>query len=198
MQCRVTVDGTPARARAFLESAEVILRGDARLRLPFEQLRRVEASAGTLTLRSDEHLVELELGNRAERWAERIRNPRTLIDKLGVKSGARIGVLGVDDDGFLGLLRARAGSVATGARGNELDAIFVQVDTAADLDRIASLERSIIRNGAIWVISPRGRAELTELDVLTAGRAAGLVDTKVVRFSDTHTAHKFAVPTARR
>jgi hypothetical protein len=33
---------------------------------------------------------------------------------------------------------------------------------------------------------------------MTAGRAAGLVDTKVVRFSETHTAEKFVIPRAKR
>jgi hypothetical protein len=34
--------------------------------------------------------------------------------------------------------------------------------------------------------------------VRTAGKAAGLVDVKVARFSETHTAEKFVVPVAKR
>lgn len=36
------------------------------------------------------------------------------------------------------------------------------------------------------------------MDVLQAGRQAGLTDTKVARFSGTHTALKFVIPLARR
>jgi hypothetical protein len=34
--------------------------------------------------------------------------------------------------------------------------------------------------------------------VLAAGKQAGLVDVKVVSFSDTHTAEKFVIPVAKR
>jgi hypothetical protein len=54
------------------------------------------------------------------------------------------------------------------------------------------------RDGAIWVIRPKGVKTITEADVMTAGKAAGLVDTKVVRFSDSHTAEKLVIPLARR
>jgi hypothetical protein len=33
---------------------------------------------------------------------------------------------------------------------------------------------------------------------MRAGKEAGLVDVKVVRFSETHTAEKFVIPRARR
>ena len=53
-------------------------------------------------------------------------------------------------------------------------------------------------DGAIWVVRPKGRQEITEQDTMAAGKAAGLVDVKVVGFSETHTAEKFVVPLARR
>jgi hypothetical protein len=43
----------------------------------------------------------------------------------------------------------------------------------------------------VWVVYPKGIQAVTENDVLTAGRAAGLVDTKVCSFSSTHTALRF-------
>jgi hypothetical protein len=60
------------------------------------------------------------------------------------------------------------------------------------------LQTSLKRNGGIWVVYPKGQSDITESDVLKAGRQAGLVDTKIARFSDTHTAHKFVIPLARR
>jgi len=50
----------------------------------------------------------------------------------------------------------------------------------------------------LWVVAPKGVKEITEADVLAGGRKAGLVDVKVVRFSETHTAHKFVIPKMRR
>ena len=43
-------------------------------------------------------------------------------------------------------------------------------------------------NGAIWVISRKGRAAtLRDVDVIEGALAAGLVDNKVVSFSETQT-----------
>jgi hypothetical protein len=76
--------------------------------------------------------------------------------------------------------------------------IFLRVGHRMDLGRLASLEPWIERNGAVWIVYPKGRKDLKETDVIAAGLAAGLVDNKVVRFSDTHTALRFVIPVARR
>ena len=60
------------------------------------------------------------------------------------------------------------------------------------------LKRSLKPNGALWVIRPKGRADISEAAVMAAGSAAGLVDVKVVRFSPTHTAEKFVIPLSKR
>mgnify|MGYP006170174075 CR=1 FL=1 len=41
-------------------------------------------------------------------------------------------------------------------------------------------------------------ASVVEADVMAAGKAAGLVDVKVVRFSATHTAEKLVIPVTKR
>jgi hypothetical protein len=50
----------------------------------------------------------------------------------------------------------------------------------------------------LWIVYPKGKSEIREIDVLAAGKAAGLVDVKVVAFSATHTALKFVRPKAKR
>jgi hypothetical protein len=50
----------------------------------------------------------------------------------------------------------------------------------------------------LWVIRPKGRKEISEQSVMAAGKAAGLVDVKVVSFSPTHTAEKFVIPVKNR
>ena len=54
------------------------------------------------------------------------------------------------------------------------------------------------RDGGIWVVAPKGGREPREAQVLAAGKAAGLVDVKVARFSETHTAHRFVIPRGER
>src|SRR6478672_3365955 len=50
----------------------------------------------------------------------------------------------------------------------------------------------------LWIVRPKGRAGISERAVMAAGKAAGLVDVKVVSFSATHTAQKFAIPRSKR
>jgi hypothetical protein len=50
----------------------------------------------------------------------------------------------------------------------------------------------------VWVVWPKGRKELREDDVRAAGGPAGLVDVKVMAFSDTLSGLKMVVPLARR
>jgi hypothetical protein len=50
----------------------------------------------------------------------------------------------------------------------------------------------------VWVIRPKGRPDISERAVMAAGKAAGLVDVKVVSFSPTHTAEKFVIPVKAR
>jgi hypothetical protein len=51
---------------------------------------------------------------------------------------------------------------------------------------------------ALWIVYPKGRKDITEIDVLSTGRKAGLKDIKVVGFSTTHTALKFVIPLDKR
>jgi hypothetical protein len=120
------------------------------------------------------------------------------MDKLGVRPGARISVLGGEDRDFLAELVARGADVSATRRRKGSDLIFLFATRRQDLRRIAALEGSLKRNGAVWVVYPRGRQDIRETEVIEVGVAAGLVDNKVVRFSDSHTALRFVIPLARR
>jgi hypothetical protein len=76
--------------------------------------------------------------------------------------------------------------------------IFFEARKATDLVKIAKLASGIVPDGGIWVIYPKGRKEIREIEVIEAGRAAGLKDVKVAGFSATHTALKFVIPMTKR
>jgi hypothetical protein len=130
--------------------------------------------------------------------AREVSSTRSLMDKLGVKLGSRVVVLGLKDEAFLRRLIERGADVTVGRRRKAADLIFYLAERPGDLAKLRALEGDIVRNGAVWVVSPRGRPEVADVVVIAAGIAAGLVDNKVVRFSDTHTSLRFVVPLARR
>lgn len=133
----------------------------------------------------------------AVRWAEKIRNPKTLLDKLGVKPGLRVAVAGLDDPQLAADLRAKGAEVA-GADERGLDVIFQAVDGIEALAILSDLRSRIDPAGAIWVLHPKGRRDIRDVDVMAAAKAAGLVDTKVARFSETHSALKLVIPVGQR
>jgi hypothetical protein len=119
-----------------------------------------------------------------------VPSTRPLLDKLGVRPGAKVAIVDVDDAGFLSLLRQRTSDVVTGRpqpAGDLVDLVFLGAKNHTDLTRLKDVKTWIEPNGAIWVIRPKGgRSEIRDTDVIDAGLAAGLVDNKIASFSDTH------------
>jgi hypothetical protein len=194
--CTATFKRQRSSGRALLETDHVLFRGDFRVKLPVSSITSIKASRGTLTLGTADGTLALELGPAAEKWAAKLSSPKSLVEKLGVKPGARVVTVGIAEDAFAADLR-RVGAIVTtrpGAMPNDI--IFFAVNTPKDLDRFVSLQRSLAPDGALWSVRPKGRAEISESIVMAAGRAAGLVDVKVARFSDSHTAEKFVRPMA--
>jgi hypothetical protein len=129
---------------------------------------------------------------------ERDYSHRALIDKLGVKVGQRIAVLGVEDAEFLRDLASRVPEYSRGSRIGNADLIFFSAEAQGDLSQLQFLSRSICKSGGIWVVYPRGQKHIREVDVISAGKSAGLTDNKVCRFSETHTSLRFVIPLAKR
>ena len=123
---------------------------------------------------------------------------RTRLQKIGVKPEWRASAIAVGDPAFLAELRAAVAELAVGRVLDQSDAIFFGAIDRKELARLAALKRSLKPNGALWVIRPKGRPEISERAVMDAGKAAGLVDVKVISFSPTHTGEKFVIPRALR
>jgi hypothetical protein len=197
VECMLRDGGRELAGRAHLDTDELVFRGEGRLRIPYQAISAVTAEGGVLIVDHPAGRSELVIGERAERWAQAILHPKTVVDKLGVKPGQRVALVGISDPDFERRLEER-GARLVGAAALDVDHLFVAVETALDLDRLGTHVARIARDGAVWTLRRKGRRDLTEADVMTAGKAAGLVDVKVVRFSDTHTAEKFVIPVARR
>jgi hypothetical protein len=193
-----TVDGRTMKGKALLETDEIVFRGDARLRIAFADIEKVSVDDGHLVVRHKRGTVTFDLGPAARRWADRIRNPPTLADKLGVKQGQTVVLLGLDDSSLVSHLAARGADVRRGRLRKATDLILLGVKQTRDLRRLRSLESSMARDGAVWVVYPKGGDDPREVDVIEAGKRAGFVDVKVARFSPTHTALQFVIPKARR
>jgi hypothetical protein len=187
--------------RALLETDDLVFRGSDgyRLKLPLRSIREPRVVAGELLLDTPSGTVVLELGDAAERWAQRIRSPKSLLDKLDLKPTDRVAVIGGLNAEFAKELAARVETVTVGRVPKSANTVFLWADTATALQKLSSLSKSIARDGAIWVIHPKGAASrVKDTDIFAVAKKAGLTATKVARFSETHTAEKLVIPVAKR
>jgi hypothetical protein len=102
----------------------------------------------------------------------------------------RAAVLGVADETFSKEL-AEAGAVPATELA-DLDLLFYAADSEGELARMDALVPLLSDKGALWVVSRKGKAAtVKDVEVIAAAKAVGLVDNKVVAFSDTLTALRF-------
>lgn len=183
----VFADGAD-EGRLQFEPPKLVFRGRERRIFEGEALKGVTAEGPDLVLADGSRFALGEV--QAGRWAEAILNPKGRLDKIGVKPGMRTAVIGVDDATFTRELGEK-GAVPVDEL-KDLDLLFYGADSEAQLSRIGDLVPSLGEAGALWVVSRKGRAAtVKDVDVLAAGRAAGLADNRVVAFSGTRTALRF-------
>jgi hypothetical protein len=197
VETKATIGGKSQAGRVQLETDYLLWRGKERLKIPFATMRSVVARGGRLRIEHQGGKISFELGPRAERWADKIRHPPTVLDKLGVKPGQRVSVIG-DGGAFSDEVAAVTGEKPSSRARKGSDLVLLFASDLHDLARIDKLRGMIVPDGAVWVIYPKGRKEMTENDVLAAGRAAAMKDVKVVRFSDSHTGLKMVIPVSDR
>lgn len=195
--CSLHYRGRTIEGKAHLASEAVELLGEIRLTIPFKEITSVEAKSGKLKMRFAGEEAVLDLGPQAEKWALKIRYPKGRLDKLGIKPGSKVCLLGVQDEDFRAELEERTREVFEELR-EEADFILFQADARESLQALATLQGYIRRDGAIWVIWPKGQRQITRDHVFAASHAAGLVDIKICAFSDTLSGLKVVIPRDRR
>src|SRR3954454_11070928 len=152
IECRMRYGKRSLAGKAYLETDYLLFRGDERVKIAFQDLTSVHASAGMLRLDFAAGPAELELGKAAEKWAEKILHPPSRLDKLGVKAGATVRLVGEVGAGVVEEMRGSGAVLASDA-----EIVFLAAATSADLREVRKPGR-----GALWVIFPKGVATVRE------------------------------------
>ena len=189
-----------ANAIVLLETDELIVRGDARVRVPRTDIREVTRRGGAVTVATPAARVTLTLdADAADKWQRKLQEaPKQLIDKLDVKAGARVWTLHVSDAALLAQLAQRTAHVLAGRSATKVDVALVQVTRPADLTRLATAAKAIVPDGAIWVVHPKGPTGVADTTIFAEAKRLGLTSTKVARVSETESAEKLVWPRAAR
>jgi hypothetical protein len=187
------------QGKILLETSDLIFRGtDYRLKIAFGEMREVRVSGGELRILTNDGVLTFEVGTAAERWREKILHPKTRAEKLGVKPGTRLRLLGEFEANFAEELQGASAEIFRAAGVANVDQTFFAAERKSALAPITRLARKMKGAEALWIVYPKGRKDITETEVIAAGRKAGLKDVKVVGFSSTHTALKFLIPVDKR
>jgi hypothetical protein len=197
LACTLRHAGKSFAGKALLETSEILFRGETRLKIAFSAILSIGAKDGALHVRTKEGPAVFELGPQADKWCEKIKNPKSVIEKLGVTRGHSACLVGAFSTDFVASLKKHGVDVNRGKPTKGSPWIFFAADERGNLGRLPSVARSICGATALWMVYPKGQKSITENDVRSAGLKMGLVDIKVVSFSATHTALKFVLPKAK-
>jgi hypothetical protein len=196
-KCVAWLDGQVSEGKCQLETEQLSFRGEFKVTIPFASIRHLNAAEGKLSVAFNAGTLILDLGAAATKWADKIKKPKSLLEKLGIKDGMKVSVQGIRDKEFLKQLKEKKVGISKNlSKGTEL--IFLQVDSKNELDAVNSASKNLAPNGALWIVYPKGKDEIKQDDIFKAGKSASLVDVKVVSFSPTHTALKFVIPVSKR
>jgi len=196
--CKLRFEGKTFSGKALLETSELLFRGDTRLKIPFPSITALQARDGELRVRTKDGLAVFTLGPQAEKWREKIANPKTLLQKLGVKPGETVSLIGEFPADFLLSLKKQDTAIFGGKAPKGAPWYFLAAESRQNLQRVKSIANSLAGAAALWIVYPKGQTSITESDVRSTGLQAGLTDIKVASFSSTHTALKFVLPKAAR
>jgi hypothetical protein len=203
-KCRVRVVQNGATREAdgtvLLETDELVVRGEARVRIKRTDIQRVARRAGAITVTAPRTRITLTLGEpAATRWEKKLGEaPKRLIDKLDVKPEAAVLLIGTHDDALCAQLEERTSKLSRASGARHRDVVFVDVSRTADMTRIARANDAIGDNGAIWVVHPKGPNGIADTAIYAKAKELGLTAIKVARVSDTLTAEKLVRPLASR
>jgi hypothetical protein len=200
--CRwLAADGTvrEGTAKVLLEGDHLILRAPLSLTLPFPALSDATVDGDVLELAVPAGSARITLGAAtAADWLHRIRNPRGLLDKLGIRRGMPVTVAGADADPALRQALDEAGcpirqpdSAAPESAAGTLACILLTLARLTDLQLVPRLVDRLAPSGMLWVCYPKGPGELNEGLVRQSLRVHSLVDVKVCRISALLTGVKF-------
>ena len=125
---------------------------------------------------------------------------RDITDKLGLKLGHAVRVVGKGDPALLKRVREKIGRRLVG-EGAPADVILYWPKTAEEISpALRELRGQIVSAGGIWVITAKrdqtsasGMSYLNQTDLIPLGLAANLVDNKTCSISERESGMRFVI-----
>ena len=131
--------------------------------------------------------------------ADKDYSHRDVTDKLGLKPGQAVRVVGRGDKALLDRVRQKIGRPLS--RAGLAEVVLYWPRTSAEITpTLAELRQGIPQHGGIWVITAKrgqfsasGMDYLNQSELIPMGLAAGLVDNKTCSVSDSESGMRFVI-----
>ena len=131
--------------------------------------------------------------------AEKDYSHRDITDKLGLKPGHAVRVVGGGDKDLLQRVREKIGRGFTKA--GLADVVLYWPKTTGEITpTLAELRQGIVENGGIWVMTAKrnqrsasGMEYLNQTDLILLGKPTGLVDNKTCSVSEAESGMRFVI-----
>ena len=129
---------------------------------------------------------------------------RSVTDKLGLKPGQAVCVVGNGDKALLALVREKTGRGLI--RKGQADVVLYWPMSVDEITpTLAELKGNLVSDGGIWVITAKknqtstsGMAYFNQDALIPLGKAAGLIDNKICSLSEKESAMRFVIPREQR
>jgi hypothetical protein len=140
-RARFAPKGAPEQSgtcKVLLKTDALILRGDVRASVPRDAITGVAVRDGTVHIVSKLGTISIVVGNSAEKFAAKLREPpKTRLEKRGIGAETRVVVNGLSDASFRDEVTTVGATVVRRAEKDE-SLIVIGVDTATGLTKIAA------------------------------------------------------------
>ena len=177
--------------KAHLDSQALQLTGAKKLTLPLAQVRTATVEGEDLKVAAAGATFALRLGAKeAAACAKKILNPPSLADKLGVKPGATVRLIGPRVKELDEAAPHADHAAALSAKVLAACDIAILTLTPLTAEKQIAAAKALPANTALWLIYEKGTKPNGD-DVIMLARKAGLKDTKVARVSERYAGLRF-------
>lgn len=184
-----------AEVRAHLDSASLQLSGGKKLIVQLSDVRTAKVVGEDLAVETTTAKFKLALGAKeAAAWAKGMLNPPSLADKLSVKAGTAVLIVGerIDeiDDAVAKATKVERAPKLTAAQAKAANIVILTLLTETAPKQIEAAAKVLPKGTALWLVYTKGVKPNGD-DIIALARKAGLKDTKVARISVMHAALRF-------
>lgn len=192
--CKLQVGREQFDGKVRMEADHIDFAGQTKFRFRLAEIRSPRLNGDSIQFDFHGNPVSIKLDNQksADSWIEYILHPQTLADKLGVKQGATVRILNLEDPDLMTSLADKGTRVISTS--DRCDIVMLAVDRPGELHQIEDLSQDLEPGGAIWVVLPKSVRTVTKASVLASAREAGLSQTESIDYSESQAAYKIVPP----